>query len=370
VARRDEEGDEAPEDRIRRQVGRTLANWAAVILSLGILIGWGVTGIYRLEPGEAAVILFLGEYERTELREGLRWHLPPPLVYADKVNVQELRQESFGPQSGEAGQNEGSLEYAIQTADSNIVKLGFVVQYQVAEPFSYLYGLADPAATLRDAAMSAVREVVGGHSVEGVLYSQRAMIQRQAREILQSTLDAYVAAQDMEPAFDIVSVDLQDVQPPAPVQGAFDDVISAQQDQERAVSEARGDAREIVERAEAEAQELREAAQAYKDSVIVEARGEAERFRALQREYAQAPGVTRRRLYLETMEQVLPEVEKVIVEPDTVSLVPFLGGAGGLRPQAAPRPAPEAGGSGDGRGGQAAPEQGASGSAEGGEEGR
>jgi membrane protease subunit HflK len=325
----DEEGPPAGTDeRIRRQVGRTIANWAALLLSLGIIVGWGVTGFFQLEPGEGAVILLVGQYDRTVSQPGLKWHLPPPLESHEILNVQEIRRERFGfSEASEAvpGEATATFETAIQTADSNIVNLAYVVQYRVADAFPFLYGLADPNQTLRDAAQAAVREVVGRKTIEQVLSDDRAGIQDEARSILQTTLDDYLAGTRFEglSAFDIGMVVLQVVQPPAPVQDAFDDVVSAQQDSDRAVSEARGDAREILERAEAEAREKIESAEGYKQAKILEARGEATRFSALYTEYARAPEVTRRRLYLETMEQIMPSVEKLVVDPDSVSLLPF-----------------------------------------------
>ncbi|MGH0037803.1 MAG: FtsH protease activity modulator HflK [Myxococcota bacterium] len=334
----------AADERIRRQVGRTIANWAAVLLSLGVIVGWGVTGFYQLAPGEGAVILRVGQFDRTESEPGLRWHWPPPLESHDKVNIQEIRRERFGfgaVEEAVPGEQTATFETAIQTADSNIVNLAYVVQYRVADAFPFLYGLADPVDTLRQAAQAAVRETVGSKSIDEVLSTDRGEIQQEAQRILQTTLDGYLRETRFagQSAFDIGRVVLQVVQPPAAVQEAFDDVVAAQQDLDRAISVARGDAKEIRERADAEAREKLEAATAYKDAKILEARGEAGRFSALFEEYARAPEVTRRRLYLETMEQVMPSIEKVVVEPDAVSLMPFFPLQG--RTPAVGAPAPE-----------------------------
>jgi len=342
VAGDDQDEPLGREERIRRQVGRTIANWTAVLLSLAIIIGWGVTGLYQLEPGEGAVVLRIGRYDRTEDMPGLRWHLPPPLESHEKVNLREIRREKFGLRPGTPaapGGETASFETAIQTADSNIVNLSYVVQYRVADAFPFLYGLADPTETLRDAAQASVREVVGRRTVDEVLSTDRGAIQDEAGQLLQKTLDSYFDRTRFagSKAFAIDRIVLQVVQPPAPVQDAFDDVIAAQQDADRAVSEARGDAKEIRERADAEARELREQANGYKEATILEARGEADRWSAIYTEYARAPEVTRRRLYLETMEKIMPSIEKVVVEPDTVNLMPFL-----QAPAAAPRTPPVA----------------------------
>ena len=253
------------------------------------------------------------------------------------IRLGELRRVKFGfadSQQAQLTTETATPENAIQTADNNIVNMSYVVQYYVGDAFSFVYGLADAEATLRDAAQSAMREVVARRSGRDALTGDRGGIQADAEVLLQSRLDSYFASPERS-AFRIDSFQILDSQAPTPVQDAFDDVVSASQDRERAQAEARGDALEIVERAKAEAQEMREAAIAYRDAKLVEAGGEAERFVALLGEYERAPEVTRRRLYLETMEEILPSMEKVIIEPDTVNLLPYfpLGGrrTGGAR---------------------------------------
>ena len=324
MAREDDEGRNRDEN-LRRQVSRTIANWLAAISSIGLIAGWASTGVYQLEPGEAAVVLQLGKFNRSVTTPGLHWHLPPPLEYAETVNLTEIRREEFGLRGGESpepGEATATFENAIQTADSNIVNLSYVVQYRVADPFLFVYGMANSTGTLRDAAQAAVREVVGRMKVDEVLSIERARVQSESREILQTTLDGYFDPLDRS-VFEVSSIELQIVQPPTPVQEAFDDVIAAQQDEVRATSEALGDARETLERAGAEANEWREAARAYKEARILESAGEAQRFVSLHAEYARAPDVTRRRLYLEMMEDVLPDVNKFIVESEGVNLLPY-----------------------------------------------
>jgi membrane protease subunit HflK len=346
VARDPEEEPLGSDQRIQRQVGRMIANWLAVGISLAVIGGWAYTGIYQLEPGEAAVVLRVGKYSRTVTEPGLKWLWPAPIEEFRKVNIAEVRREKFGLAEGadrmQPTAETAGFENAIQTADSNIVNLSYEVQYSIEDPFSFLYIMAKPQETLRDAAQSAVREVVGRTGVDGVLYEDRSRIQMEARAGLQATLGRYFAHLDQKSAFDIGLVNLNIVQAPPEVQDAFDDVVAAKQDAERASSKARGDAQEIRERANAQAIELRQSAAAYKESRILEAGGEAQRFVALQEEYARAPEVTRRRLYLETLEQVLPDVEKVIVEPETVNLIPFF-----PLPGRAPAPAPAEQGEGE-----------------------
>lgn len=343
------------DEQLRRGVGRTIANWLLTILSLLVIGGWLATGYYKLQPEEAGVLLFLGKKSRTVGEPGPHWHWPAPLEYLQKVNVSAARRKEFGllaaspPPPAAAGQSElgdeetpaegketTSFENAIQTADSNIVNLGFVLMYRIDDAFSYLYGIAKPERTLYDATQAAVREVVGRKTIDEVLSSDRAEVQRESLEILRETMASYFADSAGGPAFAITAIDLQVSQAPAQVQQAISDVRAAEQDKERAISEARGDAKEILEAANAEAAELEQGALAYKESKILEARGEAQRFEALLVEYQRAPEVTRRRLYLETMEQVLPQVDKVLIEPgagNALPLLPLTTGRGGEMPR-------------------------------------
>ncbi len=300
-----------------RKVGRLLGRLLLVLLLLGLLGFWASWGVYRLNPGEAAVILRLGKYRTTEVREGLRWQLPPPIESREIVNVGLVAREQFGD-IDTAREAMTLTETAMQTGDNNIVDLEFVVKYKVGKAFESRYRIADLRETLRDSAQAAMREVVGRNSVDDVLSEKRGIIQDEAAELLQRILDRYESGVHVE------GIELQEVQPPAPVRDAFDDVIAAAQDRNRKVNEAEGYANEVLPRARAEASEVVQAAVGYRDSKIAEARGEAERFLAVTSEYQKAPEITRKRLYLETMEEVLPEVEKVIIEPGTASVLPYL----------------------------------------------
>jgi membrane protease subunit HflK len=325
----EEEAELDTDQKIQRSVARTLFNGLLFLVCAALLGGWAWTGLYMINPGEAAVVLRLGRYERTINDPGLRWHLPPPLEYVEKVDVAKIRRQEFGinraeKDVGREGTAGSVRESAIQTADSNIVNLGYVVQYKVRNPFTFLYSMKNPAQTLHDATQAAVREVVGRHGIDDVLSANRAAIQNESRELLQVVMNSYVGGRMEDSPVEVLNIDLQDVQPPAEVQAAFEDVLSAQQDEVRAVSAAKGDSREIRESAGAKAVELTREAEAYKESKVLEASGEAARFEALLAEYRSAKAVTRRRLYIETMERVLPGVEKVIVEPDAVSVLPML----------------------------------------------
>lgn len=320
-----EQRPESAEATVRRQVRGTVLTIVAWVVSLGILGVWASTGVYTLRPGQEAVILRLGKYDRTEKEPGPRIHLPPPLESHTIVNTSAIEREEFGAHvdrdaAGDetAGGLASRVEAAMQTSDNNLVMLGFVVQYRVRDAFDALYRVSDAEAILRDAAQAALREVVGRTTIDGVLSEQRGQVELESRETLQQLMDQY------HTGLAILAVQLQEVQPPEAVRAAFDDVIAASQDKSRTVNEAQGFANEVVPKARGESSELREQATGYKAARIADATGAASRFLALLTEYRKAPEVMRTRLYFETMEEVLPSVQKFIVEPGAASVVPFL----------------------------------------------
>lgn len=309
--------DPSPDERVRRSVARTIANLTLLAASIGVLAAWAYFGFYQLEPGQAAVILRFGEYVRTEGDPGLRWHLPPPIESHEIVNVESLNKEEFGRRGGDRSEDEVHQEASMQTSDNNIVHVAFVVQYRIKDAFKSRYRVASPREILRDAAQSSVRGVVGRHSIDGVLREERGIVQSESEQSLQESLDLY------ESGLEVVGIELQDVSPPEAVRAAFDDVLAATQDRNRAVNEAEGYANEVLPKARAQAIEAIESASGYRDAHIAEASGEAARFRAIANEYQKAPEVVRTRLFLEAMEEVLPQVRTVIVEPGT-SVMPYL----------------------------------------------
>ena len=316
-----EDEDLTPDEEVHRSASRTLVN----ILILGIVVLGGLTwtlvdGFYTLQPGQSAVLLRFGRHLATVNAQGPHISLPRPFVQRTIVNVSEVQNEDFGLRSPETADSPRAslLEATMQTSDNNIVRVGFAVQFRIKDPFKSLFRVANPEAVVRDAAQAAMREVVGRESVDGVLRDNRAMVTAETALLLQEILDSYDAG------IDIDKVQLQDVQPPEPVRAAFEDVVSANQDANRVVDEAEGYRNEVIPGARAEAVEARESAFGYRDSRVAEATGEAARFLALVVEYRKAPRVTRKRLYLETMEQVLPDVEKVIIEPGTAQILPYL----------------------------------------------
>ena len=316
-------GDSQKAEKIRRGAARSLTNGLLGLVALGVILGWLSTGLYKLDLGEEAVILRLGENFRTEHKEGWNWHWPEPLESDRKVNTQGQRTEVFGIRTGEAedGESEGLL---MQTADKNIVSVSFELQYRVSDAYSFVYGMLEPKLILHQAAQSAVRQVVGGMTVDEVLISRKNDVEVLSQRLLEETLASYFKAEGDQVAFHVDKINLQEVNPPASVRAAFSEVAAAQQDEERFINQARGERAEILERSLAEAAEMREGSEAYREAKVLDARGESARFVALLAEYRLAPEVTRRRLYLEAMENVLPGVDKVIVEGDAAQVLPFI----------------------------------------------
>jgi membrane protease subunit HflK len=309
------------EEKAQRSVTRTIANTLfAIALVAGVGAWWWFYGTYELYPGQAAIILRLGAYQRTVSTEGLKFHLPAPLETHEIVTVGELRKEEFGVGGVTEGaiESEAMREASMQTQDNAIVRLAFVVQYKNNDAFKSRYSLEDPRAILRDAAQASVREVVGQMTIEDVLSERRDDVASETKRILQDTLDAY------ESGILVDGVQLQEVQPPEEVRQAFDDVVAAGQDASRAVNEAEGYRNELLPKARGEAAEIVARANGYRDAKIAESSGEAERFLAIEREYRKAPEVTRKRLYLETMEAVLPLVDKVIIEDGAAQVLPYM----------------------------------------------
>ena len=307
------------EQRVRRSVARTLGNLTLGTVLVGALGVWLSLGAYTLDPGEAAILLRLGQHVATVRDPGVHWTLPPPITVRVIENVGMVRNEDFGvPAPGEPADADALVhESSMQTSDNNIVRVSFTVQYRIGDPYAARYRIADLPAVVRSASAAAMREVVGRMTVDGVLRERRDALTSEVLTTLQGVFDRY--SKDM---IVVDAVELQDVQAPAAVRDAFDDVVAAIQDASRHVNEAEGYHNQVIPNARAEASELIAGASGYREARVAEATGEASRFVALAVEYRKAPAVTKKRLYLEAMESVLPGVEKVIVKPGQV--VPYL----------------------------------------------
>ncbi|HEX5806954.1 MAG TPA: FtsH protease activity modulator HflK [Macromonas sp.] len=277
-----------------------------LILGVAVLI-WMGTGFFIVQEGQQAVITQFGKYHST-VGAGFNWRLPYPIQRHESVFVTQIRSLDVGRDAIVAAT--GLRESAMLTEDENIVEIKFAVQYRLGDARAYLFSSRDPESAVVKAAETAVREVVGKMKMDAALADERDQIAPRVRALMQAILDRYNIG------IEVVGINMQQggVRPPEQVQAAFDDVLKAGQERERAKNEAEAYANDVVPRARGTAARLQQEAEGYKARVVAQAQGDAQRFRLIQAEYAKAPQVTRERLYLETMQSVYSNVTKVLVD--------------------------------------------------------
>jgi membrane protease subunit HflK len=291
-----------------------------LVVLLGLAAAYGLFGVFQIGPSEEGVVLRLGGYVRT-VTEGPHWRALG--IETVERRLVAVEREEFGFRTiavGPPAQYEDVPEERLMlTGDANLVDVEFVVRYQISDLAAWQFNVADGRGVIRDAAQAAIREVVATHPIDEVLTGGRTAIALATRDLLQKVLDAYGAG------VRVLAVQLQEVEPPDPVKDSFRDVASAQQDRERTILEAQGYHDQIVPRARGEKEALINSAQAYSERRVLAAKGESDRFLALLAEYRKAPEVTRERLYIETLETILPGMDKVIIEGGTGdNLLPYL----------------------------------------------
>jgi membrane protease subunit HflK len=258
-----------------------------------LLVIWGLTGVYQVDAAERAVVLRFGKYVATQ-QPGLNWHVPWPIESKEIVNVSSI--EGFSEQT------------RMLTADENLVDINLDVQFRRADPLQYVFNVRDPETTLKEISESAIREIIGRSTLNLVLESGRQEIATSTKDLIQRTLNAY------EVGIEVTTVNLQGVSVPEQVAPAQQDAIKAREDKERSSLEAQTYANDLLPRAGGEASRLEQDSQAYLAQKVAEAEGSSQRFTQLLAEYERAPAVTRERLYLETVELVLRNSKKVIVD--------------------------------------------------------
>jgi membrane protease subunit HflK len=262
------------------------------LIAVLAVVAWVLSGIYIIDPAERGVVLRLGKFNSIT-GPGPHWYLRG-IETVDKVDVDRLRTVSHRAK--------------MLTKDENIIQVELAVQYQVRDAREYLFEVRDPDYTLQEATESALREVIGAIPMDEFLSGGRGAIVQQTKILTQDILDKY------KTGLILTSVNLQDPQPPEEVQGAFEDAIKAQEDEVRYKNQAEAVALDILPKARGNAVRLREAANAYREQVIAKAEGESSRFLQTLAEYEKAPEVTRQRIYLETMEAVLTNTSKVLMQ--------------------------------------------------------
>ena len=282
-----------------------------------VLLIWLGTGFFIVQEGQQAVITQFGRYHST-VGAGFNWRLPYPIQRHEVVVVTQIRSVDVGRDT--LVKATGLRDSAMLTADQNIVEIKFAVQYRLNDARAYLFESKDPANAVVQAAESAVREVVGRMSMQVALADERDQIAPRVRERMQAILDRYKVG------IEIVGINLQQtgVRPPEQVQAAFDDVLKAGQERERAKNEAQAYANDVIPRAVGSAARLREESEAYRARIVAQAQGDAQRFRSVLTEYQKAPQVTRDRMYIDAMQQVYSNVSKVLVESRSGSNLLYL----------------------------------------------
>jgi len=265
--------------------------WVFVVIGLGVVLFMAT--FWRIEPAERGVVLRFGKYVDT-LLPGPNFQLPRPIDEVITVNVEQIRPFT--------------VNATMLTQDENIVDVEMAVQYRIKDVRNYLFKIADPDVTVQRVTESAIRDIIGQSTLDFVITEGRAQIGAGAIELIQEILDTY------DSGIEVTSVNMQPAKPPEEVKASFDDAIKAREDEQRRINEAEAYRNEIDEKALGEAARILLQAEAYEEQVVAEAQGEARRFEQLLVEYEKAPGVTRKRLYLDTIEEVLADNPKIVLD--------------------------------------------------------
>lgn len=299
-----------------------IRNGVIFALIVGFLL-WLASGFFIIREGQVGVITQFGKYQRTVM-PGFQWHIPKPIEAVEHVDISSVRAFSIGYRDN--SRNKVLAEALMLTEDENIVDLQFDVQYRIkagvadveangieigkalSPAASYLFATADPDESVRQAAETAMREVVGKESMNKILYESRTQAAQDVMHLMQLILDRY------NTGIEVITVAIQNVQPPEQVQAAFEDAIKAGQDNERQKNEGQAYASRVIPEAHGQASRLIQSAEGYRARVVGEATGEAERFKQIAREYAAAPEVTRERMYLEAMGDIYTNSSKIMLD--------------------------------------------------------
>ena len=278
----------------------------ALVWGLVGLIGVGLLGwemVYRIEPAERGVVMRFGAHVAT-LQPGPHIRFPRPIEEVVKVNVERIQTVTS--------------DSAMLTGDENIVDVELAVQYRIKDVKSYLFEINDPDVSVQRVTESAIRDIIGQSTLDFVITGGRAEIATDAHSLIQDILDTYLSG------VEVTSVNMQPAKPPEEVKAAFDDAIKAREDEQRKINEAEAYRNEVVERMAGEAARTRLESEGYKEQTIAQSTGEAKRFTQLLTEYEKAPEVTRRRLYLEAIEDVMSDSTKIIMDNKSGSSLMYI----------------------------------------------
>jgi membrane protease subunit HflK len=312
---------------------------AGILFALVLLV-WVASGFYIVVEGQRGVVLTFGRFSQ-ETPPGLRWRVPWPIQSVEIVNMQQVRTLEVGYRNNV--RTKVLKESLMLTDDENIVDLQFAVQYLVKDAQQYIFNVRRPDDSAMQIAETAMREVIGKNRMDSILYETQVDIANKSRDLMQEIHDRY------KTGITVSTVTIQNAQPPEQVQAAFDDAVKAGQDRERQKNEGQAYANDVIPRARGTASRLQQESEGYKQRVIASAEGDASRFKQVLTEYAKAPAVTRERIYLETMQQILSSTSKVMMDYRGSGNLLYLpldklmqgGGAAPAETAPAARPAPE-----------------------------
>lgn len=310
------------QDRLKSVMpGGSMGAKGLLLIVLVLVALWGFSGIYTVRTDEQGVVLRFGKFV-SQTDPGLHYHLPYPIETVLTPQVTKVNRIDIGMRLIEDGRTSTARdvpeESLILTGDENIVDVDVSVFWVIKSASEYLFNIQNPESTVKAVAESAMREVIGRSQLQPVLTQARAVTEQDVLELIQQTLDSYQAG------ILITQVQLQKVDPPSQVIDAFRDVQAARADQERLRNEAQAYANRVVPEARGQASQITQAAEAYRQRTINEARGQADRFSKVYEEYRKAPYVTRERIFLETMERVLGQSDKIIIDGNSGGVVPYL----------------------------------------------
>lgn len=282
-----------------------------------ILIVWLFSGIYIIDPAERGVVLRFGVFQEATT-QGPHWHIPYPIESVYRINVEQIRTIEIGYRNTLSGNKRisgnVSSESLMLTKDENMIDAKFAVQYKINNVSDYLFNFINPDATLRHVLESVIRQVVGQNTMDYV-FEERAVVSETIKQKSQLLLNTYKVG------LQITTLNMKDAQPPEQVQAAFDDAVKAREDRLRLINEAETYSNGVLPQARGEGARILQNAQAYKAEVVAQSEGEADRFNKIRAEYEKAPVVTKERLYRETVEQVLANSSKVLVDSNANSLM-------------------------------------------------
>jgi len=286
---------------------------------LVLLLVWILPGvIYFVEPDEEGVVTTFGKFSR-RASPGMHFKFPSPIEHAATPKIRQVKRAEIGFSATRSGAVQAKpAESLMLTGDQNIVDIKLVVQYRVADSVAYLFNVRRPNKLVKDAAETVLRGIIGSKKIDEALTTGKAEIQNLAEQQIQALLDKYKSG------IEVVTVQLQDVDPPKQVADAFKDVVSAKEDKERLINEAQGYRNAVIPEARGQAAQILRQAEAYREEKIKKAEGDAKRFISQFDEYKKAPAITRKRIYLETMEEVLPSIDKYVMESKGTGVLPLL----------------------------------------------